>query len=124
MQPRPESSDTVIMRVCILALLLILSPQAQASYRLYQLKITYLDSGTKKPRVETVMSTLDPYQWENYNGVYGLAKVEMLDTWYCPGDTSRHGYCAKPKVNDRTLASTYPGRVRFPYPYNRQPVIP
>lgn len=112
------------MRLVILALLVLFSLQeARASYRLYQLKVTYLDSGTKKSRDQTILTTLDPYQWENYYGEWSLVKVEMLDTWYCPGDTSYHRYCDKPKVNDRVPASsTYPPRFRLPY--NRQPVIP
>ena len=72
-----------------------------------------------------VLSTLDHIQYEHYNAGYGRMKVDLVDTWYCPGDTSRRKFCTKPKEKDtvRGLAA-YDRAKRSPLSYNRQPVIP
>jgi hypothetical protein len=106
----------------LVILILEFAQPSHAAYRLYRLEVTYDVPGEKKPRVETVETNLDPYQWPDYHAEYLRARVRLLDTWYCPGDTSRHHLCPRPKVNDRTPASTYPSRNRLPY--NLQPVIP
>ena len=94
-----------------------------ASYRVYKLKIKHYDTKGKLTRNHTVMSFLDAYQYPAY---YGTARitVEMLDTWYCPGDTHSREMCQKPKpkMPTRGLASTEPTRPSIPY--NRQPVRP
>lgn len=109
---------------CLLALLYSFS--AEASYRVYQLKVTRYDSSQRIRAVQIVLSTLDHLQYENYYGGYGSAKVEFLDSWYCPGDTSRRQYCKNPAAPgsplDR-LPAAESGQ-RSPLPYNRQPVIP
>jgi len=83
-------------------LLFIVSQSAKASYRVYQLKVQHYDAKGKPKKVEKVLSTLDSSQYENYHGGYRSTKVELLDTWFCPGDTSRKKYCPKPK--ERTVA--------------------
>ncbi len=96
---------------------------AQASYRVYQLKVTEYDRAGRKLFARLELSSLDHVQWEHIHNGYGTAKVEFLDTWYCPGDTSRRHYCPKPKnVKTRGPASTLEKRNAIPF--NRQPVIP
>ena len=69
------------------------------------------------------LSSLDHLQWEHIYSSYAMTKVELLDTWYCPGDTSRRGYCPKPKgVRTRGPASTLEKRGAIPF--ERLPVIP
>ena len=94
-------------------LFLLAGTEAFASYRLFQLKVTHL--GTPE-REETVLSTMDHYQYFLFHGGSARVKVELVDHWFCPGDTSRRKYCDKPKpAGERAPASL---------PLNRQPVIP
>ncbi len=96
---------------------------AAAGYRVHQLKITYYDFAGKPRQTETVLSSLDQLQYEHYHGGYRTMKVELVDTWYCPGDTSRRAYCDKPKIaQTRGPASADPKALGIPY--NRQPIIP
>ena len=75
----------------------LLCASCEASYRVYKLRVRHFDFQGKPTRVESVLSNLDPYQYAHYHGGYGVSKVELVDTWYCPGDTSRKEYCKKPK---------------------------
>jgi hypothetical protein len=95
----------------------------QAAYRVYQLKIENYNSKGRVEGKEVIMTTLDPWQYEHYYGGYRWMTIKMVDTWYCPGDTSRREYCAKPKVKNRAPASDVPGQ-RVELPYNLQPIIP
>ncbi len=108
------------MRFCFL--LMLWGSFADASYRAYRLRIRHFDAFGKPTKVEMATSSLDPYQYEHYHGGYRWTKVELVDTWYCPGDTSRNAFCRKPKTKDRFLASGE--EKRAPIPYSRQPVIP
>lgn len=94
-----------------------------AAYRVYEIKVEHYDTLGTIERTEKVLTTLDPLQYAAFQGGDGRMKVRMQDTWYCPGDTSRRSYCAKPKVRQRTPASMQHDS-RVPLPYNRQPVIP
>jgi hypothetical protein len=103
--------------------LALVCPPLWAGYRVHQLKITYYDSKGKAVQTETVLSNLDQLQYEHYHSGYRNMRVELADTWYCPGDTHRRGYCAKPKIAPtRGTASTDPKAPQLPY--NRQPIIP
>lgn len=84
------------MKHC-LVILFFFHFSAFASYRVYQLKVTSYDEKNLPKKQNKVLSTLDPYQYENYHGGYGRMKVEMVDTWFCPGDTHSKDYCKKPK---------------------------
>jgi hypothetical protein len=108
-----------------------------ASYRVYQLKLEYFDAYGKKERERIEISTLDAVQYENYYGGYSVVRAVMLDTWYCPGDTSFRKSCEKPgtkttesSVPTRGPLSTNPKRRALPVavpgglPYHLQPVIP
>ena len=111
--------------VYIIALALgLMAADAKASYRVYQLKLRHYDQTAKKKINQIVLSALDPVQYESFHGGPGVMKVELLDTWYCPGDTSRKNYCKKPKgAAERAPASLdHPKRNKLPY--NLQPVIP
>ena len=109
-----------------LILAVLLCGHAEAAYRVYQLKITTYDYYGKKvgkPRV--ILSTLDYLQYEHYHGGYRRMHVQMLDTWYCPGDTRNfRPYCPKPRVVERAPSSLRNDPKRVGLPYNRQPVIP
>lgn len=71
--------------------------QAWAAYRVYKLEVNAFDERNRPLKKQTVLSTLDPLQYENYHGGYGRAVIKLVDSWFCPGDTSRQGYCSKPK---------------------------
>jgi len=102
--------------------LLLISSQAFASYRVYLLEITVFNQYGVPTSFRYETSTLDATQYEHYHGGYRTFQVKEVDTWYCPGDTSRRKACEKPKNQpNRGLASTEPKR---PLPLNRQPVIP
>lgn len=91
------------MRVCLL--LVLLCVPAHASYRVFKLRLRHFDPKGKPIKTEVVTSSLDPNQYEHYHGGYRETKVELVDSWYCPGDTSRKKYCSKPSYPDRYLAS-------------------
>lgn len=96
-----------------------------AAYRVYQLKVIHYDERNRPSSKGTVITNLDPYQYEHYQGEFGRMRVEMVDTWYCPGDTSRQAYCKKPK--DRNLQRGPAGLFapkRESLPYRLAPVIP
>jgi hypothetical protein len=103
--------------------LLSLSSGASASYRVHVLKLTHYNGAGKPIKQEKVLSTLDHLQYEHWHSGYRVMKAELVDTWYCPGDTSGHReLCPKPEsaTPTRGPASTDPKRL----PYGRQPVIP
>jgi len=101
------------------------SNQLLAAYRVYQLKVIHYDERNRPAQRGTVITTLDPYQFEHYQGEFGRVRVQMVDTWYCPGDTSRQTYCKKPKDKNlqRGPAGIFAPK-REPFPYKLAPVIP
>jgi len=114
------------MRTGLLILLLLswVASPAFAAYRVYKIKVEQYNAYGKLERTETVLTTLDPYQYEHYHSGYRWIRVILNDTWYCPGDTgNRRKYCDPPKVKPRGLAN-YDHEKRYPVPYTRQPVIP
>lgn len=109
------------MRLALL--LLLLAPVTEASYRVYKLRVTKYDNRGKALGRASVLSTLDHLQYEHYHGGFKNMRVELEDTWYCPGDTSRRELCKPLKgTPKRGVASTDPKRNGLPY--YRQPVIP
>ncbi len=92
---------------------LFLSQSAWASYRVYQIKvIRWGTTGAAGPQ-EMVLSTLDPVQYRQFHGGAKVLQTELVDTWYCPGDTSGKALCEKPKTAPtRGVASTDPKRVQ------------
>lgn len=120
------------MRVLAIIGLLFFCLEVKAAYRVYKLKVTQYEATMKRNIVRTLLSTLDHLQYENYNAGYGVQKVVLVDTWYCPGDTRGKPLCPKPKFKPspsaRDLAS-HPGAAydkpkRPEIDFNRQPVIP
>lgn len=105
-----------------LLLMFFFSSISQASYRAYRLKVTHYNAFGKVVRTEWMISTLDPYQYEHYHSGYRWDRVEMADTWYCPGDTSGKGVCKKPNVRETDYTSDKEKRISLPY--TRQPIIP
>ena len=95
------------------------------AYRVYQLRLTRYDAKGRVKSVDKVLSTLDHLQYSAYGSEYGQAKVDLIDTWYCPGDTGGQKYCPKPKERNlqRGPAGLFSGK-RTTIPVNRQPVIP
>lgn len=107
-----------------LVILLVLAAfQAHAAFRVYKHRVIHYDAFGNVVKKETVLSTLDHLQYEHYHGGYRWAHVELVDTWYCPGDTSRRHYCDPPKQRNRVPASLEREK-RIEIPYNHQPVIP
>ncbi len=96
----------------------------QGSYRVYQLRLRHYDQVGKKRINRVVLTLMDPIQYESFNGGPRVMSVELLDTWYCPGDTSRKKYCKRPKepVERAPASLDHPKRIKLPY--SLQPVIP
>ncbi|NBX68441.1 MAG: hypothetical protein EBR01_05695 [Proteobacteria bacterium] len=108
----------------IFVLCVMISWTAQGSYRVYQLRVRHYDQTAKKKINRVVLTVMDPVQYLSFNGGPRTMKVDLQDTWYCPGDTSGKRYCKKPKEPvDRGPASLdYPKRTKLPR--NLQPVVP
>lgn len=102
----------------------IFSVVAEGSYRVYQLRLRHYDQVGKKKINRVLLTSMDPMQYQSFHKGPLAMQVEMLDTWYCPGDTSLKKYCNKPKEPiDRGPASLdHPKRNKIPF--NFQPVIP
>ena len=105
-------------------LLHCLGSSAWASYRVYQLRLRHYDQIGKKKIDRVVLSFMDPRQYEAFHGGPATLQVDMVDTWYCPGDTSQKKYCKKPKEP----AARWPANLEHPkrtkLPYHLQPYIP
>jgi len=76
---------------------LLFSLSASAAYRVYQLKVIFFDEKNKPREPNKILTTLDPYQYEHYHSGYNRLKIELIDTWFCPGDTHAKSFCKKPK---------------------------
>lgn len=114
------------MRWVLTLALIFACPPAWGSYRAYVLWVVHY-RGNKPFRAERVESTLDPLQYEAFHGLRARARVYLLDTWYCPGDTSDRELCKSPTAKGqggakRGPASTAPKRGSLPLKY--QPYIP
>jgi len=76
----------------------IISPNVVfGEYRVFQY---YVKSKFKLPydsEAYLVTSTLDPVSYIAYNGGKDSIKVDLLKTWYCPGDTSKQEICKPSK---------------------------
>lgn len=97
---------------------------AWAAYRLYKLQVTSYDERNQPKKQAVVLSTLDNFQYENYTGGFGRTEVKLLDSWYCPGDTSGKKFCDKPK--DKLLQRGPAGLFapKRDLSLTRQPVVP
>jgi hypothetical protein len=80
----------------MILLITVLCVESKAAYRVYQLEVTALDERKKPQKKQVVLSILNQFQYENYHG-YGTMRVVLVDSWFCPGDTSKEEYCKKPK---------------------------
>lgn len=102
------------MRRTLLILAVFLSVRALAAYRVYQLLVTRYDVKGKPVHREVVLTNLDAEQWGSYHGTDDRLRVEMQDTWYCPGDTAGRDYCSRPKLGGRQPAGlVHPSRVEL-----------
>jgi len=79
----------------ILLTLVAFSTQCFSAYRVFELKVTPYDKKGRPGKAKRVLSTLDPNQYSAYYS--GQGRVQMQDSYYCPGDTHRRALCAKPK---------------------------
>ena len=95
-----------------------------AAYRVYQLKVRSFDERSRPQKTAVVLSNLDPQQYEHYHSGYGRMIVNLVDTWYCPGDTSGKAYCKKPKVKQLQRGPAGLFAPKRELDFNRQPVIP
>lgn len=95
------------------------------AYRVYKLRVVSYNERNRPSTQTAVLTTLDPNQYQNYYSGYGRMDIKLVDTWYCPGDTSFKGYCLKPKDRrlQRGLASEFAPK-RDALPFKLQPVIP
>lgn len=105
----------------MVALSLLTSQLAQASYRVYELDIVHFDAHGQRERIERIVTNLDPLQYAAFQGGDGRMKVRLLDTWFCPGDTAGRLYCARPKTRQ---PASFDHDKRTPLPGKFQPVIP
>ena len=106
-----------------LVFVLLWSASSFAAYRVYKLRIENFDAAGRSVANQVVLTTLDIWQYEHYYGGYRWMTLKLVDTWYCPGDTSHKRYCDKPRVKDRAPSSNSSGQ-RVTLPYNLQPIIP
>jgi len=101
------------------------SQAGHGAYRVYKLRVVSYNERNRPSTQSAVLTTLDPNQYQNYHSGYGRMEVQLVDTWYCPGDTSFKRYCSKPKDRrlQRGLASEFAPK-RDALPSNLAPVIP
>lgn len=104
--------------------ILLLATPSFAAYRLFQLKVLHYDEKGKLKRQQTVLTTLDHIQYQHYHSYGAKDKVVYLDSWYCPGDTSRKKHCEKPLEKPPRGPASLDHPKRSPLSRNRQPVIP
>lgn len=112
------------LSVLIIMTLALLGTNAHASYRVYQLRLRHYDQTGKKKINRTVLTLMDPKQYASFHGGPYVMGIEMLDTWYCAGDTSHKQYCKKPKDPVERAPASFDHPKRSKIPYNYQPVIP
>lgn len=95
------------------------------AYRVYKLRVVSFNERNRPNTQNAVLTTLDPNQYQFYHSGFGRMEVKLVDTWYCPGDTSNKNFCKKPK--DRRMQRGPAGEFapkRDEIPSNWQPVIP
>lgn len=90
----------MVLKARLTLALFLGASQAGAAYRVYKLEVNAFDERNRPLKKQIVLSTLDPLQYENYHGGYGRAVIKLVDSWFCPGDTSRQRYCSKPKIKN------------------------
>lgn len=113
------------MRALVITLSLgLLCGVAQAAYRVYRLSAVAVDAwGRPQGRPYVVLTTLDPYQYEQFSGAGARLRTTLIESWFCPGDTRGfRPYCDRPKVKEDRIPASDSKRVTLPY--DRQPVIP
>jgi len=71
----------------------VLSLEARAEYRAFNLTITNSNTGAQRK----VLINLDPIQYRETHGVLPEEVIEIESTWMCYGDTSNKPTCPDPK---------------------------
>jgi len=75
-------------------LLLLITLNANAEYRAFELVITDPTSGQER----VVLSNLDPNQYRRYYPIKPQEKIVYRQTWRCRGNTSNfQAVCPKPE---------------------------
>lgn len=74
----------------VLTVLTFLSINSMAEYRAYQYYIRPKVDKNQEVKAYLVTSALDPVSYNSYYGGSTSIEVDLLRTWICPGDTSRH----------------------------------
>ena len=78
-------------------ILLMLSNTAMAEYRAYQyiVKSKIKNSSQILNSKSTIISsTLSPVSFIAYNGGTNIIEIDLINTWYCPGNTSKKKICS------------------------------
>jgi TatA/E family protein of Tat protein translocase len=122
-------SDKRGMRLPLLLKLIVvgtfaLGGGADAAYRVFKLKVTTYDPKNRPKKVRIVLSTVDHLQYQYFYNVALTEKVELLDHWYCPGDTGNYRALCKPPKEKKTAGRKPASAGEIQLPLNRQPIIP
>ncbi|NBT58417.1 hypothetical protein EBT16_06500 [bacterium] len=123
--PKTQLRKPISFWAIALAILVVPQLTCWGAYRVYKLKVVSFNERNRPTTQSAILTTLDPNQYEHYHSGYGRMVVKLVDTWYCPGDTSHKKFCKKPK--ERTLQRGLAGELspkRENLPMNMQPVIP
>lgn len=99
------------MKQISLFLLITLTTNVYAEYRVYQYVVKNKIQFDDAPKSHMVTSTLDPVSYVSYHGGEGLITVNLLRTWLCPGHTAHKDLCKSPyqsikSVTENTTAGT------------------
>ena len=84
-----------------LALLLMLPLSAMSEYRAYQyLVVSKPEEQTQLTKSKSVVinSSLNPISYMTYHGGEKIVRIQLLNSWYCPGNTSKKEICPAPKL--------------------------
>lgn len=79
----------------LIFLILLISTQAIAEYRVYQYSIDYLDTNNQIEKNVIISTTLNKTAYKTYYGI-NQQNIQLLRTWICPGNTSQKLICLSP----------------------------
>ena len=74
-----------------------------AEYRAYQYIVTTKSANQTdltKSKTAIINSSLAPTAYTAYHGGNNLIKIELINSWPCPGSTANQQICKPPKPKD------------------------